>query len=142
MLYLDVSKVDRCLLLALCCLASFSDCGEGATRVGEGGAPGAGGRDAPGDCGMDASARRLLLLRGQVGSPLVFYFTQDTEMIPLVGHNASPRFGWLRTGRCVWMRSECWMSGRQCPLRIKGPVSQLDWQLDQCDSQKKQNMVK
>ena len=53
-LYLDVSKIDRvfasfsslfaashwCLILALCCLASFSDCGGGATRADEGGCAG------------------------------------------------------------------------------------------------------
>jgi len=57
--------------------------------------PGAGGGGAPGDCSADASARSPIPLRGQVAlmSPLVFYFTRDAEMVMLVGHDASPRFG-------------------------------------------------
>jgi hypothetical protein len=77
-LYLDISKVDRVFaslsslstaspwcLIAFCCLASFSDCGEGAAMDGErgaamdgeGGALGAGGRDAPVYCSADTSTR-------------------------------------------------------------------------------------
>jgi hypothetical protein len=62
---------------------------------------GAGGRDASGDCGADASARCPFPLCGQITlqSPLVFYFTRDAEIVSLVGHNASPWYGWLETGR-------------------------------------------
>jgi hypothetical protein len=64
-------------------------------RANEGGAPGGGGRDAPGNYGEDASARCPLLLCGQVvlWSPCVFYFTWDAEMVPLVGHVKGPN--WL-----------------------------------------------
>jgi hypothetical protein len=67
-------------------------------RVSKEGALGAGGWDAPGDCGTDASTRSSLSLRGQVAlqSPLVFYFTQDAKMVPFVGHDASPcSVGWV-----------------------------------------------
>ena len=88
------------LLLVFCYLASFSDCGGGVARADEGGALGADGQDAPGDCGADASPLYPLSLRGQVALRplLVLYFTWDAEMVPLVDRDASPRFGWLGTG--------------------------------------------
>jgi hypothetical protein len=49
---------------------------------------------------VDMSARCPLPLCRQVAlrSPLVFYFTRDTEMVPLVGHDSRPWFDWLGTG--------------------------------------------
>jgi hypothetical protein len=88
-LYLMFQKQIGCCIfllafycLAFCCLASFSDCGGGAARTGEGGAPVASKGDAPWDCGMDASARCPLPLHWHVAlqSPLVFYFTKDAEI--------------------------------------------------------------
>jgi hypothetical protein len=92
------------LLLVFCCLASFSDCGGGAARAGKGGAPG--------DCGADAAHVVPFHYAAREQSPLVFYFTRDVEMVPLVSHDASTWFGRLGTRRCVQTRCGRRTSGR------------------------------
>jgi len=110
-LYLDVSKVNRvfaslsslsatspwCLLLTFCCLASFSDYGGGAARAGEGVHWG------PAD-----GTRRGIAAQTQAHA-VPF---QDAEMVLLVGHDVSPQFSWLGTGRCVRTCCGCRTSGR------------------------------
>jgi hypothetical protein len=78
------------LLTTFCYLASFLDYGGRATRAGEGGAPGADGRDTTGDCGTDMSAQCSLLLRGALRSPLVFYFYAGYWDGPISGPRHQP----------------------------------------------------
>jgi hypothetical protein len=100
-----------CLFLAFCCLESlWRGRSEGRQRRC------ARGRRTGRTKGLQRGRERTLspsVMRvGTASAPLVLYFTWDTNMVPLVGHDATLQFGWLEIERCVQTRCRCRTSGR------------------------------